>query len=225
MKTISNTLALAFALAALQAQADINVGKGAISSKQVINEFSPSSAPAAPAVSAVPADDQDDTIEKGEHSRGMLCKTRGLGATCEKTETKNTEASSPNRPAYQAAAHSDACSENGISMEVFFSYNSAELTPAAREQLRPIGDALASEQLKGLSYRIEGHTDAVGGEEYNKNLSLRRADSVKKYLTESFRFTGKTMQTVGKGKNGLADPADPFSEKNRRVRIVRLSCR
>ncbi|MDD1622832.1 MAG: OmpA family protein [Methylococcaceae bacterium] len=113
--------------------------------------------------------------------------------------------------------------EKAISMEILFDYNSATLTEQAKTQLRPVGAAMASDDLKGLSFRIEGHTDAIGGDQFNIDLSRRRAEAVKAFLSEQYRLGDTPIQIVGKGKKDLADKANPDSEVNRRVRIVRLA--
>lgn len=112
--------------------------------------------------------------------------------------------------------------EQAISLEVLFDYNSATLTEQAKQQLQPLGQALASDALKGLQYRIEGHTDTIGSDEFNFDLSRRRAEQVKAYLVEQFGLGDVAIQTEGKGKSNLADKFNPTSAVNRRVRIVRL---
>jgi len=110
--------------------------------------------------------------------------------------------------------------EAALSMEIFFNYNSAELTEAAKDYLKPVGEALVSDKLQGLSFVVEGHTDAVGGATYNQVLSEQRAAAVKKYFIETFHIEPNRLDIVGKGKSGLLDPKNPESEVNRRVRIV-----
>jgi outer membrane protein OmpA-like peptidoglycan-associated protein len=114
-------------------------------------------------------------------------------------------------------------SEKAISMEILFDYNSSQLTDAGKEQLRPIGTALAANELQGKHYRIEGHTDIIGGDAYNIELSRRRAEAVKSFLVSEYGLPDNVMKIQGKGKKNLADSADPTSEVNRRVRIVLLS--
>jgi len=113
--------------------------------------------------------------------------------------------------------------EAALSMEILFSYNSAQLTDDAKNQLKPVGEAMRSDQLKTLSFVVEGHTDAIGGESYNKGLSLDRAASVKQYLVDTFQLDGSRFKIEGKGKSNLLDPKNPSSEINRRVRIVRVN--
>ena len=112
--------------------------------------------------------------------------------------------------------------EKAISLEVLFDYNSATLTTEAKQQLGPVGMALASEALKGMRFRIEGHTDVIGSNEYNIDLSRQRAEAVKSYLTEQYGLADVYIYIVGKGEKDLADKANPTSEVNRRVRIIRL---
>jgi outer membrane protein OmpA-like peptidoglycan-associated protein len=107
-----------------------------------------------------------------------------------------------------------------LSMEILFDYKLAELTDVAKNQLKPVGEALASEKLQNLNFVVEGHTDAIGGYAYNKTLSEERADSVKRFLVDSFHIEPSRIHIIGKGKNDLLDPTNPASEVNRRVRIV-----
>jgi outer membrane protein OmpA-like peptidoglycan-associated protein len=65
---------------------------------------------------------------------------------------------------------------------VFFDTDSDALKPASRSEMEMVYQFLmANPQLK---VRFEGHTDNTGNAQYNKQLSKRRADSVKKYLTD-----------------------------------------
>lgn len=112
--------------------------------------------------------------------------------------------------------------EKAISLQVLFGYDSASLTPDAKSQLAPIGRALASGELKHLKFKIEGHTDIIGSDAYNLDLSRRRAHSVKQYLIDQYSIASSALEIEGKGEAGLADPTNPTSEINRRVRIISL---
>ena len=70
---------------------------------------------------------------------------------------------------------------------------------------------------------LAGHTDAVGGEEYNQDLSNRRADSVKRYLTEKFGLPADTLVTAGYGKTRLKNANNPSAAENRRVEVVNMA--
>ncbi len=112
--------------------------------------------------------------------------------------------------------------ENAISLQILFDYNSDTLSEAAKSQLDPVGRALASGDLSGMKFRIEGHTDVIGGDAFNVELSRRRAMAVKEFLTSGYGIPASSIQIEGKGKTDLADDVNPTSEANRRVRIVSL---
>ena len=65
--------------------------------------------------------------------------------------------------------------------------------------VQELGKALSSSDLKGSTFVVAGHTDAIGGEAYNQELSERRADTIKKYLTEKYGIAGSDLVTVGYG--------------------------
>lgn len=132
-----------------------------------------------------------------------------------KPKTRSLNLSGLNAPVKKSAEQKIA-----LSMEILFAYNSTELTADAKDKLKSVGEAMQSNQLQSLHFIVEGHTDAVGGDEYNKNLSLKRADSVKQYLVDTYQLDATRLKAEGKGKHGLLDPKDPDSEVNRRVRIV-----
>jgi outer membrane protein OmpA-like peptidoglycan-associated protein len=107
-------------------------------------------------------------------------------------------------------------------LKVFFKFNSADLTPDASRALDELGAALRSERLRDDRFRIAGHTDAVGDENYNLELSLRRAEAVVKYLESAHGVARTRLASQGLGESQLFDPADPASGDNRRVEVVNL---
>lgn len=101
--------------------------------------------------------------------------------------------------------------------QIQFEFDSARLTPAAARMLDRIGQALASAELAGLGFLVEGHTDSIGSDAYNLGLSIRRAEAVKQYLARRHRIAEARLVTVGRGEEEpLADTA-PASALNRRV--------
>ena len=118
------------------------------------------------------------------------------------------------------AALSDALPS--IDVEVRFDYNSAVVSPAAEPALAQLGRVLTDPRLAGLAFLVCGHTDAVGGADFNLGLSQRRAEAVKKYLVERYRVTEERLVTVGHGFEQLKDRTNPKSGVNRRVQIVNL---
>ena len=104
---------------------------------------------------------------------------------------------------------------------VHFAFNSAELTPEAQVVLDELAAALRSNALEGSRFLIEGHTDAVGDEIYNQELSEQRAEAVQRYLAAR-QVEPIRLQSAGKGESELLEPTEDASELNRRVRVVNL---
>ncbi|MGQ0686143.1 OmpA family protein [Bradyrhizobium sp.] len=109
-----------------------------------------------------------------------------------------------------------------IDLEITFDYNSADISTKSIPSVEALGRALSNAELKGSTFVVAGHTDAAGGEEYNQNLSERRADAIKKYLVDKYGINGSDLVTVGYGKSKLKDPAQPLAEANRRVQVVNM---
>jgi outer membrane protein OmpA-like peptidoglycan-associated protein len=105
--------------------------------------------------------------------------------------------------------------------DLLFEYDSDTLKPAAAETLSKLGN-LIKKNTKA-SFRIEGYTDSFGSDDYNKTLSLRRAEAVKIWLRTIMGVDDFQITTVGLGKSKLLVPATGTVEQqqlNRRVEIV-----
>jgi OOP family OmpA-OmpF porin len=108
----------------------------------------------------------------------------------------------------------------GANLKVEFGFNSASLTSAATAALDNLGRALTDPSLKDASFKIAGHTDAVGSDEANLALSKRRAAAVKDYIVAKYDIDQARLKTVGYGKTQLLDTANPASGLNRRVQVT-----
>jgi outer membrane protein OmpA-like peptidoglycan-associated protein len=73
----------------------------------------------------------------------------------------------------------------------------------------------------GLKLQLEGHTDSVGGDEYNLKLSQERADAVRSFLAEQ-GVAVATITSVGLGKSDPVASNDTAAgrQQNRRVELV-----
>jgi outer membrane protein OmpA-like peptidoglycan-associated protein len=109
-----------------------------------------------------------------------------------------------------------------IDMRVHFEFDSDTLTPEAHEALDELAEAINSNALADYRFRLEGHTDALGSDEYNQDLSDRRAASVSNYLTNVHGIDTGRLESIGFGESQLAAQDDPTSGLNRRVRVVKL---
>lgn len=115
--------------------------------------------------------------------------------------------------------------DRAIDLEVFFRYDSDELTPQAIGSLQSLGQALAASELRPFSYLVAGHTDASGAASYNRDLSMRRADAVRNYLVRQFAIDPERLLSIGFGEDRLRTPAEPLAAINRRVEIALIARR
>jgi outer membrane protein OmpA-like peptidoglycan-associated protein len=112
--------------------------------------------------------------------------------------------------------------ENGLVVEmasdILFDVNSADLKPAAVEQLIKVGDIIA--KYSDDRVRIEGYTDSSGAAAYNQGLSTRRADSVKQVLmARGVKDTQITALGMGEAKPIADNATSEGRAKNRRVEL------
>lgn len=100
-----------------------------------------------------------------------------------------------------------------------FDFDEAELRPENRELLSRIAGVLMT--AGEFSIQVYGHTDDVGSVEYNRELSERRAEAVRRYLVES-GVDEDVIQSKGFGKSSpLVEGTDPEArQRNRRVEIA-----
>lgn len=109
-----------------------------------------------------------------------------------------------------------------IALEIKFDFDSANLTLSAREILDQLGAALKSDELQSSAFLVEGHTDSIGADDYNQQLSERRAQAVSSYLSGQIGIEPVRLTTVGRGEAQPFDTTDPAGGVNRRVQIVNL---
>ena len=115
-----------------------------------------------------------------------------------------------------------------VAADALFAFDSADLGTQAEATLAELGPQLA--QTAG-AVTVEGHTDAKGGEEYNRALSERRARAVRDWLVaEGFVASGTPIAGFGESQpvaanthpDGSDDPEG--RQKNRRVEVVVETC-
>ncbi|HUE55911.1 MAG TPA: OmpA family protein [Candidatus Udaeobacter sp.] len=103
--------------------------------------------------------------------------------------------------------------------DVLFDTGSYTLKPGAREKLAKISGIVLAHP--GLSLQIEGHTDSVGTDEFNQQLSERRADSVRDFLAEQgVPASSITARGFGKTQPVAANETAEGRQRNRRVELV-----
>ena len=103
--------------------------------------------------------------------------------------------------------------------DVLFDTGSATLKPGAREKLAKISGILLAHP--GLTLQVEGHTDSVGTDEFNQELSGRRADAVRDYLAqEGVPASSITAKGFGKTQPVATNDTPEGRQRNRRVELV-----
>jgi len=103
--------------------------------------------------------------------------------------------------------------------DVLFDTGSYTLKPGAREKLAKISGIVLAHP--GLNLQIEGHTDSVGADEFNQQLSERRADSVRDFLAEQgVPASSITAKGFGKTQPVASNDTAEGRQRNRRVELV-----
>jgi len=105
---------------------------------------------------------------------------------------------------------------------IYFSFNSDELREESEPTLREIADIMRRHLDWKLS--VAGHTDSIGGDTPNLDLSKRRAASVKNALVARFGVNASRLVTDGFGRSRPVDTNDTEEgrARNRRVELVRM---
>jgi len=103
--------------------------------------------------------------------------------------------------------------------DVLFDTAKFSLRPLAREKLAKVAGIVSGHP--GLSLDVEGHTDSVGGDEYNQKLSEQRGESVRDYLVQQ-GMSASSVTTRGFGKTQPVASNDTTAgrQQNRRVELV-----
>jgi outer membrane protein OmpA-like peptidoglycan-associated protein len=104
---------------------------------------------------------------------------------------------------------------------IYFDFDSATLRPESGPVLKEIAEAL--QHNPGWKIKIDGHTDNIGGSEYNLQLSQRRAGAVKQALIAQYGIPPDRMMPEGFGASRPKAPNDTVEGRalNRRVELVR----
>jgi len=103
--------------------------------------------------------------------------------------------------------------------DVLFRSGSVELLPAARERLAKVSGIVLA--YPSLHVSIEGHTDSVGSDEYNQDLSERRAQSVRDYFVRGGISEGAVdARGFGKAEPVASNETPEGRQQNRRVELV-----
>jgi outer membrane protein OmpA-like peptidoglycan-associated protein len=102
---------------------------------------------------------------------------------------------------------------------ILYPFNSTEILPAGKDNLKQLASSL--DKYPNSDILIVGHTDSVGTDAYNLDLSQRRALAASAYL-QSLGVPAGRLQTAGKGKTEpvASNDTEDGRQRNRRVEIA-----
>lgn len=109
-----------------------------------------------------------------------------------------------------------------IDLQVPFEFKQSKLTEQGKKQLDELALAFQQPGLVDAKFELAGHTDQVGGQDYNLKLSQDRANAVRDYLAKRHGIATQRMSAQGYGYTRLADPQNPSGAVNRRVEVRHL---
>jgi len=123
-------------------------------------------------------------------------------------------------PAAPAPPPMPVYEKHTVSATALFDFDKSVLKPAGKEAIHGIDEEIKSSEAKVIDINVVGYTDSVGTEEYNQQLSVRRANAVKDYMVSEGVDPG-IIDVKGMGE---ADPVASNSTaagraENRRVEI------
>lgn len=106
---------------------------------------------------------------------------------------------------------------------VKFPVNAATLSPEAEQRLSAFTEKLKADN-KNVYLEIQGHTDNAGGADYNNELGQKRAEAVRKFLSQHGVALNR-MATISYGEDAPVAPNDTREGRaqNRRVVVMVLS--
>jgi len=105
---------------------------------------------------------------------------------------------------------------------IYFSFNSDEIREESEPTLKEI--AVVLQKHRDWKLRIAGHTDGIGNDEKNLDLSKRRASAVKDALVKRYSIEAARLSTTGFGKSQPKDTNETLEGRahNRRVELMRI---
>jgi OOP family OmpA-OmpF porin len=107
-----------------------------------------------------------------------------------------------------------------VSATALFDFDKAVLKPAGKEAIHGIDEEIKASKTKVISIDVVGHTDSVGTEEYNQELSVRRANAVKEYMVSEGIDPGLVnVKGMGEADPVASNATAEGRAKNRRVEI------
>jgi len=111
--------------------------------------------------------------------------------------------------------------KRAVTYGIYFDFNKDTIKPESEKVLKEIVQAMTDNPTWKLT--VEGHTDNIGGDAYNLDLSKRRAAAVKQALVTRYHIAPDRLSTNGFGSSSPVDTNDTLEgrARNRRVELTR----
>ena len=105
---------------------------------------------------------------------------------------------------------------------IYFLFDSTEVYPSSRDNVRVLADVLAQSQFTGQRFALIGHTDVRGGWAYNRDLSARRAHVIREQILFMRPQLRERLRIEGAGESEPLYRGDSEREHllNRRLEVV-----
>ncbi len=147
------------------------------------------------------------------------------------TATTETAAAStatdPNRPltaapeTVQPVVFGQLAPELQVNLQINFGFDSAALAEDEKPKMQKICEAMKKSDVQ--VFRIVGHTDTAGSDEYNERLSVLRANEVVRFLTEECGIDAARLEALGMGERFPFNTENTRADENRRVEFQAIS--
>jgi len=161
------------------------------------------------------ADGVADYLNKCPNTeKGVKVEKDGCPALVEQKQEAKAEA------VVTSAVKKMAKEREAISLLVEFDTAKAVVKKKYHNEIKNVADFM--KEYPHSKATIEGHTDNVGKDSYNKKLSQARADSIRKYLIEKFGIDASRVSAVGYGEEKpiASNATKAGQKKNRRVEAI-----
>jgi outer membrane protein OmpA-like peptidoglycan-associated protein len=108
-----------------------------------------------------------------------------------------------------------------LNLDINFESGSADLMDGVRGDLDIVGQALSDDRLGDKQFRLVGHTDNRGDEDFNQSLSEQRAQAARQYLVEKYQIDPSRLDSMGLGESKpMMNGSDANAmHRNRRVEL------
>jgi outer membrane protein OmpA-like peptidoglycan-associated protein len=102
-----------------------------------------------------------------------------------------------------------------VNIRIAFEFDSAALSAGEQAKLDTLCTVISNSEIP--LFRVIGHTDASGADDYNQRLSQLRAEEVQRHLVNNCGIPAERLEAIGVGEAFPFDSADPRADVNRRV--------